>query len=60
MSPCRSAGVQGTRGSTTRCTRRCAVPMRCSQAAAAWPAPMTPPDGTNGPAASAGAGVCPV
>ena len=32
----------------------------CSQAAAAWPVRTTPPDGTNGPAASAGAGVCPI
>ena len=32
----------------------------CSQAAAAWPVRTTPPDGTNGPAASAGAGLCPI
>ena len=57
MRPCRSAGAQGTRGTTTRCTRRCTVPMRCVQPGSRRVAGA---DGTNGPATSAGAGVCPV
>jgi hypothetical protein len=59
VSLCRSAGTLSSRSSPNRCRLgdacQCAA---CSQIAAAWPAQMAPPDRTNGPAASAGAGVC--